>query len=242
LEQIIDNEDDYLKLFSNAKESDILGEASPVYWQNPDSPDLIYEKNPEAKFIFSLRNPITRIVSSYTHSRASGFNSQTLSETIHRRDTFSEQEKQEKKMIISKSFKKWIDLFGKANIKFLIFEEWTKEPKMAIQEILEFLKIENYTLNEKQFSAFNASISTVPRGKVAKSFLTNKTLAEIVGKTMPKKIKEISKKKVLSKAEEKPVLSQSDRKYLVNWFENDIAELKKIIGRDLPWQDFKNNI
>ena len=45
------SEKSYLNLFKNVKNETVIGEASAVYWRDPESAKLIHEKIPNAKII-----------------------------------------------------------------------------------------------------------------------------------------------------------------------------------------------
>jgi len=60
----------YLSLFAGAGDAAIIGEASTVYSQLPlftQVPERILAFNPEARFIYIMRDPIERTVSHYWH-------------------------------------------------------------------------------------------------------------------------------------------------------------------------------
>ena len=57
------DEESYLNYFSNAKNHQLCGEASVLYSFYPESIKSILEFNPEAKFIFMVRNPVSMVPS-----------------------------------------------------------------------------------------------------------------------------------------------------------------------------------
>ena len=62
----IDGEEDYRKAYSLASENeDYLVDASTCYLNAPESPQLIYKYNPNAKIIVLLRDPVKRTFSDY---------------------------------------------------------------------------------------------------------------------------------------------------------------------------------
>lgn len=64
----------------------ITGEGSPYYSFHPLAPDRIADLLPEARFIFMLRDPITRAHSHYQHEVARGFEDLTFAEALARED------------------------------------------------------------------------------------------------------------------------------------------------------------
>lgn len=55
--------------FEHAEPGQLLGEFSPTYLDDPESPRLLHEHNPDMKLIFNLRNPIDSLYSNYTRAR-----------------------------------------------------------------------------------------------------------------------------------------------------------------------------
>jgi hypothetical protein len=56
----------YLSNFKNYRKDQLLFESSPDYCYLPNIPERIYRYNPNAKFIFLVRNPVDRAISAYT--------------------------------------------------------------------------------------------------------------------------------------------------------------------------------
>lgn len=73
--QVVRNPIDYLKLFECGEERKAVGEASHVYFSNPDTPPALHALFPEAKFILILRNPALRSYSLYQFMRKLGYES-----------------------------------------------------------------------------------------------------------------------------------------------------------------------
>ena len=65
LHMAIKNKEKYLKLFSKAKKSDLVGEATHRYISDPKSAELIKNTLPNVKIIVSLRDPVDRAYSQY---------------------------------------------------------------------------------------------------------------------------------------------------------------------------------
>jgi len=62
--------DRYLSLFAGAADATVIAEASTVYSQAPrfrHVPERILEFNPQARFVYLLRDPIERVISHYWH-------------------------------------------------------------------------------------------------------------------------------------------------------------------------------
>jgi hypothetical protein len=68
--QVIKDPISYFKLFNFADENSAVGEASHVYFSNPESASIIRSLFPDAKFILIFRNPTERAYSLYNWARS----------------------------------------------------------------------------------------------------------------------------------------------------------------------------
>ena len=59
------DEKQYLRLFEEAGDAKVIGEASPSYLEDPEAPFLIERAAPGAKVLVSLRDPVERLYSHY---------------------------------------------------------------------------------------------------------------------------------------------------------------------------------
>jgi len=130
----ISDENLYLNLFSNVKNQTAIGEASAVYWRDPEAPKLIHEKIPHAKIIISIRDPVDRYFSGYLMGKRMGYNKKKIHESIQNRikNKFilsSTRLNEESSLLYYDNIKRYLDIFGEKNVLILIFEEWTKSCK-----------------------------------------------------------------------------------------------------------------
>jgi len=76
----------YLELFKDVKDETAIGEASPTYLADPQTPYLIHEVVPDARIIIILRDPVERAFSEYLLMYAIGVLKCSFSELIHSPD------------------------------------------------------------------------------------------------------------------------------------------------------------
>ncbi|MES9991075.1 MAG: sulfotransferase [Candidatus Thiodiazotropha sp.] len=133
----------YMSLFKDATEQHkYIGESSTYYTKLPDHQGVvekIYDHNPDAKFIYVMRNPFTRIVSHYWHEYrqhyAGGVQNNILQECkskdnyIHYSD-------------YAMQLRPYINKFGKDRIYLLTFEGLINNPIHETKKIFEWLGLE----------------------------------------------------------------------------------------------------
>lgn len=141
--------EEYEMMFEK-QEGQLAFEASTSYTAHPCYDKNIWEElwkyNPELKFIYIVRNPLDRIVSAHRFLYRQGYaNKKNINSFI---------ETSNYHINLSKYYfqiKPFIDLFGANNVKIVLFEDFSKSPESVINEILDFLSVE-------QFQSFTSEI------------------------------------------------------------------------------------
>ncbi len=230
----------YLDLFSGSKEEKFFGEASPQYLADPDTPKLIHHVSPYAYIIISIRNPIERLYSSYLMAMRGGQLKTTFHDVIQHALTHKIYKCESGYMIrlnsglYSKHIKNYLDIFGKKQIKILIFEKWNIEVKKTLNEITEFLKL-NYTVTENFHSTYNPYV--VPREQIPQGIFSNNVVRKISRNVMGESTRKFFGS-FFFKEGKKPEINAEDRKKLAKFYFDDVREIEKLLGCKLPWSDF----
>ncbi len=235
LYQAIQDKGKYLDLFKKVKDEKAIGEGSTSYLWDPKAPILIHELLPNAKIIISLRNPIERAYSVYLWRISNGKTysfSESIKESLESKNDFY------KGLIINggwyfEQVQRYLKIFGSNQVKIIIFEEFIKDPKKTVLEVLELLGI-NSKPPESVELVHNTL--TVPKGKLSSVLLQNKIIKKIGQEVLPTSLAEYVSKRVLGKKISKPSLKQEDRVLLANLYHEDVESLKKLLKRDFPWR------
>ena len=234
LTEPIRSKEKYLKLFENVQNETAIGEASPTYLWDPQAAKLIHQQVPDARIIMILRDPVERAFSHYLMLIGNGSIDSSFEQIIDQsvqlpHDDFSGR-------IINAGFyseqvSRYLELFPRENIKIFIFEEFIKDTKKSVQEVLDFLKVDTTIPDDVKIvdNTFD-----LPVGNVSKHFIRNKILRAAVRELMPGD-SAANLRKIFKKRSEKPPLSSSDKKFVEDIYREDVKKLEKILGRDLPW-------
>ncbi len=225
----------YLKLFKDVKNEKAIGEASPIYLWNPQSPQLIQEVVPNAQIIIILRDPVERLFSEYLMASQT-IESRTFHEAIHHTPKTKYYHHLTKHYLYdgmySESVKRYLDTFGHKKIKIIIFEEFVKDTKKTITEILKFL---NVNASVPDFDQKIHNPYSVPKSTYLKKISGNPSLRKIAFRLIPKPGLETIRKKLLTTNAEKPQMLDEDRKFLREFYSEDVKKLMSLLGRDFPW-------
>ena len=229
----------YLELFKNARYEKYLGEASPSYLADPEAPKFIHEMSPGAKIIISLRDPIERLFSHYLMYIRDGWWYHSFKQQIQK-EFKKKIDPSARIMELNTSFyyenvKRYLNIFGPNQVKIIIFEEFVKDPKGTLQEILKFLDIEN-SFFDFNLEKFNPYIEV--RGQLRKSIRRNESLAKLVKLLMPKSLRLFLRYKYFIKDAPKPIMESTDREFLKELYHSDVEKIQSLLGRILPWNNF----
>ena len=239
----IRNKEKYLDLFKKSKDQKIVGEASPNYLSDPEAPKLIHKAVPNAYIIILLRDPVERFFSHYLMLFSIGRLKKTFEDACS--DSLKIGKFDHNKTILrlstslySDDVKRYLEIFGPKQVKIIIFEEFIKNTKKTMKEILDFLEI-NRTVDDFGDKKYNPYSS--PRVPFTQSIMTSDSVRKIVNYNLvPFKTRKFIREKILFKSASKPKMQENDRRTLVNYYQEDVKKLEEILGRKLPWKNFNS--
>lgn len=243
------NDEEYENLFQNASHEKAIGEASVSYLIDPQAPIKIKKLIPEVKIIILLREPVERSYSQWWHMYQLG----------HEKHTFEKALKIEQERINSKHFQKkvkvysgffsyfqssmyynyvnrYINTFGKENVRIYIFEEFIKNLPKLCNELFRFLNVDPEFIPD--FKVYNKSRS--PKLRSLQIFLTKPPpFLKIIFDSLPRMLKEkiFNALKMIywknMRETKRPTLNPLLRKSLHNKFITDIHKLEELVKKDL---------
>ena len=230
----INTKEDYLQLFEDSKEGMIVGEASATYLMNLDVPKLIFEDNPNAKIIISLRNPIDRTYTAYLAQYRSGNENSSFGKSIRRDFSSITGEELQRQSILNSDYYEYVNnyyhYFPKEHIKIIIFEEFIKNPQQTMKELLHFLNLStDINIKYEQHNEFK-----FPKNQISKSILSNKFIVNISFALIPAKIRHYIFRQLVTRT--KPLMLEKDRDFLKEKYIDGVKKLESLLNRNLPWE------
>jgi hypothetical protein len=256
---IIRDKKEYLRLFEKANGHIAIGEASPIYLWDPDAPKLIHQTVPHARIIMILRDPIERAYSIYLQRvRYGGVKSSFYDELM--RD-YKNQEKLYGKSqlyvemgMYYEQVKRYFDIFGRKQVKVIIFEEFVQHPAQTVNEILAFLGVK-YTVTEitEQHNPYSVPRSPLSRwifalfrwlrARNVKFYKLLMLLPDSILESLPLPSGKSSgfAAKMLFKRVEKPKMEPEAFKFLQEIYHDNVLKLESLLGRTLPWRSVKSS-
>lgn len=132
--------------------------------------------------------------------------------------------------------KRYLETFGHERVKILLFEEFIKDEKAAVKNILAFLGLNiNFELTGRAYGSTVAA-----RNSFARFVARNVFVRKLARAILPENVLEILRTKLVFKEIKKPPMLEEDRLFLQKLYRDDVWKLEKVLGRPLPWSWYKN--
>ncbi len=223
----------YESHFKKCDASQKVGEFSTSYLYTEGTAKKIHGAYPDTKIIVVVRNPIDRAVSQYWNAVKAG--------EIEKSVTVEEYLKQEKSALeqglYAKQLKAYFNLFKKEQILVLVYDDAKDNPESYIKNIYTFLGVNPDFKPSMLHDTIN--VSRVPHSVGVEKNMH--IFAEWMRKIGLDKVVHIVRKSGLpdlvrtfnTKEERKNQKSEMDESMLTEYFKEDVAELSKMLERDL---------
>jgi len=235
----------YLSLFADVKSEKIIGECSTSYLYSKVAAAEIHKFNPRAKIIILLREPVSFLYSVYSHRLLNA------RENVKDFKTSLSLEKQRKlghnipsamklpnELFYSERIKyceqvvRYYDLFGKSNVKVIIYEDFKRNNRAIYKNILKFLDISTDFM--PLFAQHN--VSKKPRFVSLNKMLKNpsliRKLRNIIPQSVWQKITPQINKALLKREPRKPLDPEFQRK-LMTEYKPEVVKIGQLLGKSL---------
>jgi hypothetical protein len=229
----VQDEEEYLRLFSEARGERYVGEASPSYLWDPAAPPGIKSRAPDARILIALRDPVERAFSAYSHAARA-----------RERRTFLEVVEAEiaappapapsycvGRSFYAESVGRYLDEFGE-RVHILFFEDLVRDSRSALRAILEFLEVDPAVDLGEAVKVENPR--SVPRNALTRALLGSGAARAVARNLVPLSLQPRVETWLL-KAAPRTEMEPRARELLRELFEPDVERLRSLLGRPLPW-------
>ncbi|GAH49419.1 unnamed protein product, partial [marine sediment metagenome] len=143
---MVKNWEKYVSLFEKVKTEKVIGEASVHYLYFPSAPYKIEKVVPDAKIIILLRDPVSRAFSHYLMDLSAGFINISFEYVVFKQTNAKNLDNCYIQFIelgfYYEQVKRYLDVFGKDNVKIFLFEDLKADTLQVITSIFEFLGVD----------------------------------------------------------------------------------------------------
>ena len=225
----------YHTLFKKQTDA-IFFEASTSYTAYPLNnlhiSDDIFEYNSDMKFIYIVRNPIERIVSSYMHTFLRGYTNLCIEDALVKSRLYIDMTRYYTQIY------PYIRKFGRNSVLIIDFDDLFSNTIEAIKNISEFLCIDFKKFPDNVYK-IHSNISIGSRRKHYK-FDSPSFILKVIKDHFPSfwnKITDNSKRSF----KEKPELKHEQKEMIINLLRLEIIEMQKLMNKDLSkWMLVEN--
>ncbi|MXY99296.1 hypothetical protein F4Y93_01125 [Candidatus Poribacteria bacterium] len=243
----------YASLFPNCSETQLRMESTPDYLYCEKARERITEFLPYAKLVFSLREPISRLISWYRFAKQIGKLSQTLSFDAYVEQLFaaSERDAAEEQHLQTLQqgcytiyLKPYLSQFGPTRIHILFYEELATQPTQVMASLCNFAGIDadfyrNYTFKVTNRTEKMRNSGLHQKYRDLRFRLRQWTHDKPIVHNSLRAIRRTIEPLYLylnTQIDEKILMSEETRHRLVNYYQHDADALSALIGKPLPWK------
>ena len=220
----------YESLFKDVKDEVIVGESSTNYTKLPICNGVvqkIWEFNPDARFIYLMRNPIGRSISHYWHGVKYGDERDDALTAIKQKPEytcFSDYAAQ---------LEPYIEQFGREKIYTLTFEKFISNTDDELRSLFDWLGVDSDVVIENTESAHNALPKSFKKVKgrgllhdFRHSFIWN-----MISPLVPKKITSAAAKLTVEDSKKSVEKDAEVENYLLPMFAVKVKNLENLLDK-----------
>lgn len=206
----------------------ICGEASTYYTFFPEfrnTPQRLFDYNPDLKLIYVMRQPVERIISHYAHNFVREIDTRPPDEAVFQSPEYLNRSR------YAVQIRPYLQLFGPDNVKLVLFEEYTDDQVETLRRLSTFLDIDPTPFE---------SVDTTPQHQtVGQPYIKYEALRNFTGteafqklrNVVPAAIRQPIRHRLLSnKISEKPAFSDETKEALWRLLEDDVRAIEEMLG------------
>ena len=223
--------EEYERLFADAGSASAVGEASPIYFECPQTPERIHALLPAARLICALRQPVDRAYSDYLmflRSRGRPFDpaaDMSPAAAWARPDSHW--------MRISRyadSLERYLAAFPRSQLHVMLFDDLKRAPLPAVQDVYGFLGADSGFVPDLETPH---NVGGIPASRALEGLLTSRSLRAAVQPWIPRRAINWVRHLRTRNLRAAPPLPQPLKQELTEHFRDDIARTSALIGRGL---------
>ena len=229
---IVTEWEDYVRLFANATDQSALGEASVCYLWSPTAPARIAERIPGAKILVMLRNPADRAFSEYLQGLGNGsirwsFREHMERNLLHRSGQFCAHYPFLEFGLYAEQLGRYLERFGK-NVWLGFHEDFEDRPTEVFQDICRFLGVTPEFSPDMYQRHLEAQVPRV----AAIGWLKRSGVWQAAARVTPKSLRPLIRRRLIRRPGTTH-MDPEDRRYLIDFYREDIRKLASLVGRNL---------
>jgi hypothetical protein len=229
----IDDESRYLKSYEKARADQLVGDFSVSNLWCESAARRIFDKAPHAKIIIVLRNPIERAFSHYLLRVDQESETRTVAEAIN--SEISDEGGDGCYLDIgnyASQIRRYLEVFPPDRISIRLYDDLARSKERFIAETLDFLELPGEIRREDMNFRANAG-GMVRGGAFSLVYRNRRYFMPVLQKLMPKATRANIRDRLFVTKPPGLAIGDRERELLRSYYENDISETARLIGKDL---------
>ena len=197
------------------------------------TPQRIHSLNPDARFIYILRDPVARVYSSYWHAVRGGYVNRNFRDVIAKNPAYI------RTSDYAGQIRNYLEYFPQDRLMLLNFKAFVEEPESVVRQCCEFLDVPYVsTSGADESREKNKSYQLSPLAKFVRLLTGSNDNFKALSRHIRSVTPEFAERRIKAlMTREIPGMEESDREYLKELFRDRNAELHELTGFDISsWQ------
>jgi hypothetical protein len=231
---------DYQQLYQGAAGFPAIGDMTPYYLWDENTPRNIHAVSPGAKIIIVLRDPVARAYSHFLMYRRTGVDSEPSFEKALRRCENRDDELWEfsheyvELGLYHLPVQRYLDVFGPDHVLIVLFDDLADNPKEFFAQIACHLRIDPAPLEGERVGEARNAFRT-PRFQGLYRMVRDSRAKKVLMQSLPERAQSwLRESPMLYGAGNRPALDNAARKLLQEIYDPDISGLETLLGRNFP--------
>ncbi|WP_414039646.1 sulfotransferase family protein [Acidithiobacillus sp. M4-SHS-6] len=236
--QRVSSAQEYQQLYRGAENFFCVGDASPSYLWCPEASERIYQVRPDARIIVILRDPVQRAYAHYLMDHNEGVIDVPFLEALKNDWTRPDKGWGVSQLYLelgqyAGQISRYQERFGTQNVHVCLLEDLQKNPAHLLLEITQFLGIDPQAIHSMNLQSVHNAYR-LPRGNWAR-FLASHPVSRHIGEHFfPRRWGDYIWRHVFLMESSKPPMDIEARLFLQAFYEPEIQQLEKLLGREFP--------
>jgi hypothetical protein len=236
----------YLKLFAKAPLGTLKGEASSSYLWDAAAPLRIHTRQPSARILIIVRDPVARAYSQYLMDIREGRQELPFYEALHHDFSLEPKGYGITRLYVElglycEQVRRYLNIFGEDQVKIIPFKSLTSSLAMGqglLEEILAFLELDTQQLRTDTLGIENQN--GVPRWDWARRAAGSRLVRCLGRALVPARlgstytIKRLLFDKLLTKRASPPPMDLAAKQWLISIYDPDVTALERLLQRTIP--------
>lgn len=240
LSQVPRSLDSYLRHFTGKKPGQVAVDVSPSYLFFSESAPLIARDCPDARVFFILRRPDEKVFSQYVHLIGEGRETLTFEEGLDRENEraaagYSDMWLYARSGFYADAVRSFQEALGKDRVKVVLYDEFRARPDEVLSQLCRFVGVDGA---QRFDTSIKANVSGKPRWVFLAKLMGPNALTNFLRCLMPPPLTRLARRNLRAlNTGAKPLMRPETRQRLQALYQDDIAKLEDLIGRETGWRN-----